>query len=318
MMNQQGGVVESVSWRGVKIRTFQNKLLVISNAVMGKEVIEVAPKDNLNARLVNFTTVYMDSPSKAIQAVRDAVRQAENVSSKIRPVVRIRNLGADGIEWEVKYWTDDYSRYPDTDALIRQRIWYVFSREKLSFAYPTRTVHIEEKKEEATFVEYVNTVSEKLQEVPLFVPLTEEEIERLAKASTTRIYAPGEAIVRRGQEGNSMFIIVRGAVKVQIPENDYQKTINTLKSNDFFGEMSLLTGQPRTATVIAEEETEVIQIKKTAIRPLFEANPALMTAICSIIEERRELLFSKDIAEDSLDESASGVLSSLRKFFGLG
>jgi small-conductance mechanosensitive channel len=85
MMNQQGGVVESVSWRGVKIRTFQNKLLVISNAVMGKEMIEVAPKENLNARLVHFNTVYTDSPSRTIQLLRDAVRQVENVSSKIRP-----------------------------------------------------------------------------------------------------------------------------------------------------------------------------------------------------------------------------------------
>jgi len=317
MMNLQSGVVESVSWRGVKIRTFQNKLLVISNAVMGKEMIEVAPKDNLNARLIYFSTIYVDSPSRIIQLLRDAARQVENVSSKIRPVVRIRNLGADGVEWEIKYWAEDYSKYPDTDALIRQRIWYVFSRERIDFAYPTRTVHIAEKKEEATLVEYVNTVSEKLQQVPLFVPLEEEELERLAKASTTRIYAPGEAIVRRGQEGNSMFVIVRGSVKVQIPENDYQKTINTLKSNDFFGEMSLLTGQPRTANVIAEEETEVIQIKKTGIRPLFEANPALMTSICSIIAERRELLvLSKDSQEESLDETASGVLSSLRKFFG--
>ena len=316
MMNQQGGVVESVSWRGVKIRTFQNKLLVISNAVMGKEMIEVAPKENLNARLVHFNTVYTDSPSRTIQLLRDAVRQVENVSSKIRPIVRIRNLSADGIDWEIKYWAEDYSKFMDTDALIRQRVWYVFSREKIHFAYPTRTVHIAEKKEEETLVEYVNTVSEKLQEVPLFVALEGEEIERLAKASTTRVYAPGEAIVRRGQEGNSMFVIVRGSVKVQIPENNYQKTINTLKSTDFFGEMSLLTGQPRTANVIAEEETEVIQIKKTAIRPLFEANPALMTSICGIIAERRELLVMKDTTEESLDESASGILSSLRKFFG--
>jgi branched-chain amino acid transport system substrate-binding protein len=148
------------------------------------------------------------------------------------------------------------------------------------------------------------------------VPLGEDEIERLAKASSTRVFAPGEAIVRKGQEGNSMFVIVRGGVKVQIPENDYQKTINRLRANDFFGEMSLLTGQPRTATVIAEEETEVIQIKKTALRPLFEANPDLMKAICDIIEERRALLVSKEEDPEDLDEMDGGVLRSLRKFFG--
>jgi small-conductance mechanosensitive channel len=317
MANRGGGVVESVSWRGVKIRTFQNKLLVMSNSILGKEIIEVAPRGNLNARTVTFNTDYHDSPARTIQVVRDAVRQVENVSAKIRPVVRIRDFGADGLDWEVKYWTEDYTKHNDTDSLIRQRIWYAFTREKIIFGGPSRTIHMAPPKTETTLVEYVNTVSEKLQQVPVFAPLAEEEIERLATASSTRVYAPGEPIVRRGQEGNSMFVIVRGAVKVQIPENDYQKTINNLRANDFFGEMSLLTGQPRTATVIAEEETEVIQIKKTALRPLFEANPHLMKAICDIIEERRALLVQKAEEEEDLDESASGVLSSLRKFFGI-
>ena len=95
--NRGTGVVESVSWRGVKIRTFQNKLLVLSNAVMGKETIEVAPRDNLNARVVYFSTIYLNSPARTAQSIREAVRQVENVSSKIRPVVRIRNLGESGI-----------------------------------------------------------------------------------------------------------------------------------------------------------------------------------------------------------------------------
>ena len=136
------GVVESVSWRGVKIRTFQNKLLVISNSVLGKESIEVAPKANLNARLVYFSTVYTASPADTAQRVRDAIRLNENVSPKLRPIVRIRDLGSDGLDWEVKYWLDDYSKYNDTDALIRQRIWYVCQREKIGFAFPTRTVHV--------------------------------------------------------------------------------------------------------------------------------------------------------------------------------
>jgi small-conductance mechanosensitive channel/CRP-like cAMP-binding protein len=316
LVSQQRGVVESVSWRGVKIRTFENRILVVSNTALGKEMIEVAPRGNLNARLVNFNTVYVNSPARTIQLVRDGIRQIENVSQKIRPIVRIKNLGDNGIDWEIKYWADDYTKHPDTDALIRQRVWYIFNRERIEFAFPTRTVYMAEKPEETTFVEYVNTVSEKLQEIPLFAPLAEEEIERLAKASSTRIYAPDEAIVRRGQEGNSMFVIVRGNVKVQIPENDYQKTINKLKANDFFGEMSLLTGQPRTATVIAEDETEVIQIKKTALRPLFESNPQLMKAICDIIEDRRSVLVTREEQDEETDLAAAGVLSSLRRFFG--
>jgi small-conductance mechanosensitive channel len=98
--NRGTGVVESVSWRGVKVRTFQNKLLIVSNAVLAKEMIEVAPKGNLNARIVFFNTVYNASPANTIHRVREAVRQVENVSPKLRPVVRVRNLGDNGIDWK--------------------------------------------------------------------------------------------------------------------------------------------------------------------------------------------------------------------------
>ncbi len=312
------GVVETVSWRGVKIRTFQNKLLVISNAVLGKETIEVAPKDNLNAKAVFFNSMYSKSPAHTIQVVRDAVRQVENVSPKIRPVVRIRNLGDNGIDWEVKYWLEDYTKQHDTDALIRQRIWYVFQRENIEFAYPTRTIHVEPKPVEIAPAEIVNTISEHLNQVTIFAPLSDDEIDRLANASTSRVYAPGEAIVRIGQEGGSMYVIIRGSVKVQIPENSYQKTINTLGVNDFFGEMSLLTGEPRSANVIAEVESEVLRIDKNGLKPILESNPVLVQSIAELVEERRILLTTvAQAAEEEHDETPKGVMKSLKKFFGL-
>lgn len=316
--NRGSGVVEAVSWRGVKIRTFQNKLLVMSNSVMGKETIEVAPRDNLNARVVFFSTIYTDSPAKTIVAVREAVRQIDNVSQKIRPVVRIRNLGESGIDWEVKYWAEDYAKHNDTDALIRQRIWYVFNREHIEFSFPTRTVHMEPKLPEITIEEALDAATEHLNNVSIFSPLSDEEIEKLAQESTRRVYAPGEAIVRKGQEGNSMFVVLRGVVNVQLPQNDGVKTINTLRENDYFGEMSLLTGMPRSATVVAAEETEVLRISKHALKPIFEANPELVKSIVDIIEERRLLL---DVPAEEMSigtgKKNKGVLNIIRKFFGL-
>lgn len=317
--NRGEGVVEAVSWRGVKIRTFQNKLLVVSNSVLGKELIEVAPKNNLNARSVFFNTLYSHSPARTIQVVRDAVRQVENVSPKMRPVVRIRNLAPDGIDWEVKYWLEDYRLQHDTDALIRQRIWYVFQREKINFAFPTRTVYREEKPPELPAEEIHDTVTEHLNNVSIFAPLSDDEIERLANASKSRVYAPGEAIVSIGQEGNSMYVILRGSVKVQIPENNYQKTIGTLKQNDFFGEMSLLTGDPRTANVIAVEESEVLRIDKSGLKPIFESNPMLVESVSELIEERRIMLQKtvQSTEEQKQEGPRKGMMTSIRKFFGM-
>src|SRR5437773_11956083 len=139
------GVVEGITWRAIKIRTFQNHVVLVSNSNAAKEAIEVCPRDNLNARIVFFGTLYTDSPAKTIHVVREAVRDADNVSSKIIPIVRIRNLAESSIDWEIKYWLEDYAKYNDTDALVRQRIWYALRRSGLTFAYPTRTIQLERK-----------------------------------------------------------------------------------------------------------------------------------------------------------------------------
>jgi small-conductance mechanosensitive channel/CRP-like cAMP-binding protein len=317
--NRGTGIVESVSWRGVRIRTFQNKLLVISNAVLGKETIEVASQNALNARIVTFSTIYASSPARTAQVIRDAVRQAENVSQKIRPIVRIRNFSESGIEWEIKYWLENYSRYNDTDAMIRQRVWYAFQREGLSFSFPTRIIHVEKSPEVPTFEEYVDDAREQLTKVPIFAPLCEEEIQKLAESSTRRVFAPGEAIVRKGQEGGSMYVIIRGTVSVQLPGTNGPNTINTLRPTDFFGEMSLLTGEPRTANVVADEETDVLQIRKSAIKPIFEANPELLSTVSEIVEERRRLLqVQLEASSPKLDVEESGLLGSIKRFFGIG
>ena len=317
--NKGIGVVENISWRGVKIRTFQNKLLVISNSMLGKEAIEVAPRDNLNARLVFFNTLYASSPSKTIQLVRDVVRQVENVSQKIRPIVRVRNLGDNGIDWEVKYWLEDYSKHNETDALVRQRIWYAFQREKIEFAYPTRTIHVETKQQDEVFLEANNEIFERLNKVDIFAPLSDEETRKLAEASRVRVFAPGESIVRRGQQGSSMFVIHRGAVKVQIKENGKTKVIRNLNEGDFFGEMGLFTGEPRTATVEADTETEVLEISNYCLKPILEDNPELVESFSRIIEERRIALNEQEEEiKSSKPSDARGVFDSIRKFFGLG
>ena len=114
-----------------------------------------------------------------------------------------------------------------------------------------------------------------------------------------------------------MFIIVRGNVNVQIPDNGIPKIVNRLRENDFFGEMSLLTGEPRSATVIAAEETEVLQIRKNALKPIFESNPELMKLVCEIVEERRgALATSKPDASTTKAADERSVLQSIKNFFG--
>jgi small-conductance mechanosensitive channel/CRP-like cAMP-binding protein len=311
------GVVEEITWRAVKIRTFQNHVVLISNSTAAKEPIEVCPRDNLNARLVFFNTLFTDSPAKTIHVVREAVREADNVSQKISPIVRIRNLGESGVEYEVKYWLENYAKYNDTDALVRQRIWYAFRRAGLSFAYPTRTLLVERKSRIGEVDGSAGGVVERLAAVDIFAPLSAEETKMLAQAATSHVFAPGETVIRAGDPGSSMFVVHNGRVSVQVSDNGRPRTVATLSDGAFFGEMALFTGEPRTANVVALEETEVLEIGHAAMKLVFDTNPDLVESLSHIIAERRQALAASEDLQVGDKDASAGLLSSIKRFFGL-
>jgi small-conductance mechanosensitive channel/CRP-like cAMP-binding protein len=310
------GVVESITWRAIKIRTFQNHIVLVSNSLAAREAIEVSPRDNLNARVVYFGTIYTDSPAKTIHIVREAVRDADNVSDKITPIVRIRELGDSSIDWEIKYWLDDYARYNDTDALIRQRVWYALRRNGLTFAFPTRTLYVE-RASPVRPVTAEDQIADRLSAVDIFSPLSPDELRQLAKATAGHVFAPSETLIRAGDEGSSMFVVHSGRVAVQVSDRGGPRTVAELTEGNFFGEMALFTGEPRTANIVALEETEVLEIGHAAMKHIFETNPSLAESISWTIAERQAAL-AKDSAsaQPSIQETA-GLLSSIKRFFGL-
>jgi small-conductance mechanosensitive channel/CRP-like cAMP-binding protein len=311
------GVVESITWRAVKIKTFQNHFVLVSNSTIAKENIEVCPRDNANARIVFFNAVYTDSPVRVINAVREAVRECDNVLRYMTPVVRVRGLGDNGVDYEVKYWLSDYARYNDTDALLRQRIWYAFRRAGLSFAYPTRTLYLQRPSAEDGDGDRRERLTERLSGVDIFAPLSADELTALARGAKGRVFAPGETIIRAGDDGSSMFVVNRGSVEVSVEVGGEARTVKRLGEGDFFGEMALLTGEPRSASVRAAEETEVLEIGHEEMRGLFESNPDLVEALSHTINERRAGLAATS-AEDAGEEvTPAGLITRIRRFFRL-
>src|SRR5882762_3569684 len=311
------GVVEEITWRAVKIRTFQNHIVLISNSTAAKEPIEVCPRENLNARTVFFNTLFSDSPAKTIHVVREAVREADNVSQKVTPIVRIRNFADSAVEYEVKYWLEDYAKYNDTDALVRQRIWYAFRRNGLTFAYPTRTLLVERKSKSAPGESDAAPIVERLAAVDIFAPLSTEETTMLAQAASSHVFAPGETVIRAGDPGSSMFVVHNGRVSVQVSENGRARTVATLSDGAFFGEMALFTGEPRTANIIAIEETEVLEIGHAAMKRVFDNNPDLVESLSYIIAERRQALAAREELSVGDKDQSAGLLFSIRRFFGM-
>ena len=114
-----------------------------------------------------------------------------------------------------------------------------------------------------------------------------------------------------------MFVVSRGSVDVRVDSNGTPRTINRLGEGAFFGEMALFTGEPRTANVVAAEETEVLEIGHEAMRGLFQTNPGLVEALGRAINERRAGLLASASAPRGEEDASDGLLSRIKRFFGL-
>ncbi|HZH91714.1 MAG TPA: mechanosensitive ion channel family protein [Pyrinomonadaceae bacterium] len=315
-VGQWKGVVESVTWRAAKIRTFTNHVVLLSNSQIAKEAIEVCPRDNPNARLVFFNALYSHSPEHVMRVVREAIRETQNVRRQPTPIVRMRNLADFAVDYEIKYWLEDYTRFNDTDALLRQRVWYAFKRAGLNFAYPTQTLYIERAKSAAGPAADTETLAGRLSATDIFAPLNADELSQLVCASRSHTYAPGEVIIRAGDKGDSMFVVHHGNVAVQVSDNGQPRTVATLGEGDFFGEMALFTGEPRSAHVVAAQETEVLEIGHEAMKLVFDSNPQLAETLGQTIAHRRAGLTAHAEIEDE-EKVSAGLITSIKRFFRL-
>jgi CRP-like cAMP-binding protein len=159
-------------------------------------------------------------------------------------------------------------------------------------------------------------IVDRLSAVDIFAPLSDDETAMLAQAAISHVFAPGEMVIRAGDPGSSMFVVHNGRVRVEVNENGRSRAVATLNDGDFFGEMALFTGEPRTASVVAVEETEVLEIGHEAMKRVFETNPDLVEALSVIMADRRHGL---EVQTDNgvPSEISAGLLSSIKRFFGI-
>ena len=122
--------------------------------------------------------------------------------------------------------------------------------------------------------------------IPLFSDLSTPEFIDVAILLVRRVGKVGETIVREGDPGDSMFIISTGEVRATIESNGQQLPVATLRDGDFFGEMAVLSGEPRTATVTAVKNTELLELSRENLREICSRHPHVEAKIRLAYDER--------------------------------
>ena len=306
----QLGIVEATRWRGTRVRTFQNSIVIVPNSMLARERLEIFPRNNLNARVLQIGIDYNVPPATALSVLTQAASHVDGVSSQVPAFARVGGFGDSSVLYEIKYHMTDYSQRDRIDADIRKAVWYALKRNHLPIPFPIRT-HVRYQPPAPHREPSVGEIGERLGGIDILSPLPPDAHASIAAVARIHTFGKGETIIREGGAGSSMFVVHEGVVSVLVAESE----IARLGEGDVFGEMALLTGENRAADVVAMTDVMAIEITKNALQPVLHAHPELADAISAKVSERRGNLDS--LKNASNDEAQRTILSRIRTYFGL-
>ena len=318
------GEVMEMNWRSVRVRTRGRDLVVVPNSVIGKETLinlSRPTRAHAETHLLGFS--YDDPPNKVKRVLLGVVRSTRGVLAEPSPVIRTLSYAAYAIEYQVRFFIDDYARQMDINDEFMTRVWYAAKRNGLTIPFPTQTSFEYRRETPATPVE--EPPAGVLAKVPVFVPLEPAELESLAHECERLDFGRGERIVHEGEPGDAMYVVLDGTAVVSVATgNGDEREVARLARGEFFGEMALLTGEPRSAGVTVAEDLSVLRIHKDSLQAVLARRPGLMQEMAEIVEARRaglraakELQAATPEQKAHVQRSAGELVQRIRRFFGL-
>jgi len=328
MINDQEGQVENMTWRATRLKTFTDDYVIIPNSEIAKnEIINYSHPTPIHARELVIGVPYDAPPSLIKKVISEAMSEAHGVIRDPRPMVWLKEYDDYTINYRVKFWIDDFGDLYEIEDDVMSRIWYYFKRNGIEFPYPISDVRVSSPSaaERAELRKRSEQQATRLlKQVPVFAPIPEKDLKTLSLSLQAKTYASGEYLVKQGQDGDSFYIIDKGSVEVLVTDQDGRQTkVAELGAGKFFGEMSLLTGEKRSASIRAVADVKVLVVEKKDISPILTANPKIAESLSKMIEQRQKenlerIAKSRAISEEERRAASSAsILKKIRNFFAM-
>ena len=311
------GRVEEVTWRATKLRTKAGQFLIVPNSVIAKDPVLNYSEPTLPTRLeVEVGASYLVAPNDVKRAMFEAIANAPLALKEPPPQVAVTEFAGSAITYTALFWIEDYATDRTARDQVRTGIWYAFRRHGIEIPWPIQ-VQYQRREMPARSDADVDLASALLGSVDIFGTLAPEERRSLALASKEHLFAAGEAIVRQAAPGDSMFVVLSGRVRVTIEPSGTEVAV--IAAGGFFGEMSMLTGDSRTATVQAIEDARVLEISAATFRTLVVVDPGLLPHISDAMMSRRAGLeeVRASAASAPAEQQPETLLSRIQRFLGV-
>jgi small-conductance mechanosensitive channel/CRP-like cAMP-binding protein len=311
----EGRVVE-ITWRATKVQTKTGDLIVLPNSFVAQQAIHNHSSPSMQTRLfVDVGVAYETPPNEAREAILDAMRRVGRILATPLPDVLLAEFGDSAITYRARFWVDGFEQTEVAKSEVRIAIAYELRRRNIEIPWPIQIQYTREEPRRDS-PELREAYRRIIAAVPVLASLSDEAHRALAIASNERLFGDGEVIVREGDSGRTMFVVRRGRVAITIGPD--AKLVAVTDVGGYFGEMSLLTGDPRSATVRAQGDTTVLEIDADAFRTYVHSHPAVIDQLAAAAAQRRqELDASRAASAPALAAERTSLAQRMRKFFGL-
>ena len=302
------GEVTEINWRYTKIKNIEDVYIIVPNNNIAKDkVINYnKPTPSVN-QIITMGVSYSASPLLVKSAISEVVMS--NPNAKLKGIF-LKEYGDSAIIYDIFYNVKGFEKIRKTKDEIYSGIWYKFKNKGIDIPFPIRTVIMKNKEEKKD----INPeLLEKLKKSDIFSEISDNALNEFLSYGLINDYFENEVVIKEGEEGESMFFVLEG----EFEAIKSGKQIGSLTAGDFFGEMSLLTGDKRYATIKAKERSRAIEIDRQAFKVLLQRERKIIEKVKHAIEERMKADKSKKTSELKEKMTEGGLFEKFKKIFGI-
>jgi small-conductance mechanosensitive channel/CRP-like cAMP-binding protein len=316
--------VREINWRSTRLCTNDDIYLDIpNNEMVSHEIVNLHYPTEVHAMRIRVGVEYKNPPNLVKEALYRAASTAKNVLAEPKVRIFLVDFADFAVIYEIKFYMGNHSKINETNDAIRTNVWYELKRRGITIPFPIRTLHVQRKPARSAQDDQAEALSI-LRGEPLFGCLSDEQLNQLVSQARLNIFGRGEPVIEEGSPGDSMFVLLRGAANVLVSKNGSTIRVATLGAGDCFGEMSLLTGEPRSATVRADGDCYVMEIGKPVMAEVLRDAPSCLEKLSELLAQRK--METEGVLKEAgrMDEHAiterqytATFLHRLRTFFQL-
>lgn len=321
------GRVAEVRWRHTTLETPNGERIVLPNAWLMKNRFTVLGSPGSTATSRRWVRLPVDlaaAPGDVCRVLTEAVANAEidNVEPLPAPDVVAMDVAPRHAVYAIRYWLRDPWHADATDSTVRIHALAALARNGMKLGAPYQEEFwIRDDEQQRTALQAADHERRvrALAEVDLFAPLSESERAALAPHLRYAPFVAGDVMTRQGATAHWLYLIVSGTADVSVESPAGRGALGSLVAGDIFGEMGMLTGAPRSATVTARTDTICYRLDKAGFESVIHARPDIAEAISRVLVERRAGLEGRLAAAHALDHAPphDDILEGVRRFFGL-